>query len=124
VAFDHCIRFSKVFMHILHSYRWPCCKVSILDILEPSVLRRAETTCMQVYNGVFYGFLFIYFVYRMFRRNLQWNTISKGARHRPDSLSRWPFKIVVVPFFTATFVAVNVTAQPLSHIFPTESSEY
>jgi hypothetical protein len=45
------------------------------------------------------------------------------TRHRPDYLSRWPVKIVDPPFVTATFVAVNVTAQPLSHIFPTERSE-
>jgi hypothetical protein len=38
-------------------------------------------------------------------------------------LSRWPVKIVYAPFVTVTFVAVNVKAQPLSHIFPTESSE-
>jgi hypothetical protein len=38
-------------------------------------------------------------------------------------VSRWPVKIVDPPFLTVSFVAVNVTAQPLSHIFPTDSSE-
>jgi hypothetical protein len=41
----------------------------------------------------------------------------------PDSLTRWPVKIIYSPFLTVTLVAVNVTAQPMSHIFPTESSE-
>jgi hypothetical protein len=44
-------------------------------------------------------------------------------RQRPESLSRFPVKIVTAPFVTATLFAVNVTAQPLSHICPTESSE-
>jgi hypothetical protein len=40
----------------------------------------------------------------------------------PDSLSRWQVKIVVAPFVTDTFVDVNATAQPLSHICPTDIS--
>jgi hypothetical protein len=44
-------------------------------------------------------------------------------RHMPDYLSRCPVKIVDVPFFTATLVAVNVTEQLLSHICPTERSK-
>jgi hypothetical protein len=110
-------------MHIIHSYRWSCCKGSVLNSIGPIVLHRAETTCMQVCYGVFYGFLFIYIVYIMFRSRLCWNTISRRALHRPDSLSRWSVKIIVAPFFTATFVAVNITAQPLSHIYPTDISE-
>jgi hypothetical protein len=41
----------------------------------------------------------------------------------PEYLSLWPFKIVVTPFVTANLVAVNVTVQLMSHIFPTDSSE-
>jgi hypothetical protein len=124
VAFARCIRFSKVFTHILHSYRWPCCEVSILYNLEPSVLHRDATTCMQVCNGVFYGF----FVHMHCVHNVRAQLVLKycfqgGGRHRPESFSRWPVKIFVAQFFTVTFVDMNVMAQPLSHIYPTDSSE-
>jgi hypothetical protein len=38
-------------------------------------------------------------------------------------VSRWSVNIFDAPFVTATLVSVNVTAHPLSHIFPTERSE-
>jgi hypothetical protein len=48
---------------------------------------------------------------------------SRGTRHRLDYLSRSPVNIADSPFMTVTFIALNVTAQPLSHIWPTDISE-
>jgi hypothetical protein len=71
--------------------------------------------------------LLLIFAHTHCEQNVQAQLIEilfpSGTRHRPDSLSHWPIYIVVATFLAATFFAVNITAQPMSHIFPTESSD-
>jgi hypothetical protein len=64
------IRFSKIFANIVHRDGRPCCKVAILNGLNPCVCDGAETARMQICYGVFYGFLFINIVSSVFQLNI------------------------------------------------------
>jgi hypothetical protein len=69
-------RYLLTFAKVIDGHVATC---PFFDILDPSVLHRSETACLQVCNSVLYGFLFIHFLCIMFRSNLQWNTIFKGG---------------------------------------------
>jgi hypothetical protein len=74
-----CIIFENIFAYIVHSDRWPCCKMSILDGFDPCVCYRAETACMQVFYGFLDGLLFINILSRVFMPKIQWRSRFEGG---------------------------------------------